>query len=626
MKRSIRGLAAALIVVIIIAAIISYIRTNNLSPDSDEGVQYLIGISQPNVSEPWRVVMNEEIRSEVAKNPEMKVIFTDAAHSSEQQANDVNKLLDYGVDLLIVSLDDPNQLTSVVTEAYKKIPVIVLGRGVTGYDYSLYIGTDNENIGRQAGKMAGEKLKAGGRIIEIQGLSGSPTVEERSKGFREELSRYQGLDIAYTLNGDWQRDKAEDEMNSLLARKLNDFDLVFAQNDAMALGAIRALEGVGRKDVPVIGIDGVNSENGGIPLVKEEKMAGTLTSPTGGKEAVQYALDILKKEKVIPKKIILRSHRITQETVEDFLRGFRDGKLPVSKTVGEKIVLGFAQVGTESSWRLANTKSVLSAAEAAGINIKYKNAEQSQDRQIAIIRQFIAEKVDVIAFSPKVETGWEEVLNEAKLAGIPVIFMDRQARVEDTLFTSYIGSDFIEEGRRAARWLNQEAGSANHTIHILELQGTEKSAPALGRKVGFEQVIADLPQFQMIESLLGDFTEVKGKQLMAEALRKYGKQIDVVYAHNDDMALGAIDAIEEYGLRPGKDIILLSVDATERAFKAMVAGKLNLAVECNPLLGPQLMKAVNDLMEGKELPTQIITSESVFPRETAKQYISEREY
>jgi ABC-type sugar transport system substrate-binding protein len=485
---------------------------------------------------------------------------------------------------------------------------------------------NNENIGQQAGKMAGDKLKSGGRVVEIQGVSGSPTVEERSKGFREQLSDYEGLNIAYTLNGDWQRDKAEDEMNLLLARQLNDFDLVFAQNDAMALGAIRALESVGRKDVPVIGIDGVNSENGGIPLVKDEKMAGTLTSPTGGKEAIQYALDILKKDKVIPKKIILRSHRITKETVEDYLRGFRDGKLPVRKPIGEKIVLGFAQVGTESSWRLANTKSVLSSAEAAGITLRYENAEQSQEKQIDIIRQFIAEQVDVIAFSPKVETGWEKVLNEAKLAGIPVIFMDRQARVEDNLFTSYIGSDFIEEGRRAARWLKQEVGTINRTVRILELQGTEKSAPALGRKAGFDQVIAGLPQFEMLDSLHGDFTEAKGKQLMAEALHKQGKKIDVVYAHNDDMALGAIEAIEEYGLKPGKDIILISVDATERAFKAMVAGKLNLAVECNPLLGPQLMKAVTDLMEGKELPTQIITSESVFPRETAKQFMSERKY
>jgi ABC-type sugar transport system substrate-binding protein len=139
-------------------------------------------------------------------------------------------------------------------------------------------------------------------------------------------------------------------------------------------------------------------------------------------------------------------------------------------------------------------------------------------------------------------------------------------------------------------------------------------------------VIAGMPKLEMLDSLHGDFTEAKGKQLMGEALSKYGDKIDVVYAHNDDMALGAIEAIEEYGLRPGKDIILISVDATERAFKAMIAGKLNLAVECNPLLGPQLMKAVSDLMSGKELPTQIITSESVFPRETAKKYFSEREY
>ncbi len=297
----------------------------------------------------------------------------------------------------------------------------------------------------------------------------------------------------------------------------------------------------------------------------------------------------------------------------------------------KKITLGFSQIGAESEWRTANTQSIKDAAAAAGINLKFSDAQQKQENQIKAIRSFIAQKVDVIAFSPVVETGWEPVLREAKAAKIPVILSDRAVDVkDDTLWVSFMGSDFVEEGRRAAKWLVDyapiKALAAKGDVYVVELQGTVGSAPAIDRKKGFEEVMKAHPNFKTIRSQTGDFTRAKGKEVMEAFLKAEGKKINVLYAHNDDMAIGAIQAIEEAGLKPGKDIVIVSIDAVKGAFEAMMAGKLNCSVECSPLLGPQLMAAVKDLMAGKTLPKRIVTQEGVFPAEVAAKEFPKRKY
>lgn len=525
---------------ILMVSFVSSVRDTNGQKDQ---VQYLVGVSQPNLIEPWRVVMNEEIKREVSRHSDLRVIFTDAANDSKQQKDDVYKLMGYGIDLLIISLDDPILLTPTIAEVYAKIPVIVLGRGVTGYDYTLYIGTDNRLIGSKAGEYVKQLLGPnGGSIVEIQGVQGSPMVDERSLGFREAIAGQDNLRLLQTVYADWQRDRAEDEMAAVLKRSPH-IDLVFAQNDAMALGASRALRRSGLQDVKIIGVDGVNSENGGLQLVKNGILSATFTSPTVGGEAIRYALDILNREKGIPKKVILRSHRITTDNDAAFEQRLASYPIIPSQVTGEKhpLKIGFAQVGTESGWRLAHTNSVMAAAKEEEFELLYENADQSQAKQVEAIRKFIQAGVDIIVFSPVVKTGWDQVLKEAKQAGIPVILSDREVKTEDdSLWTSYIGSDFVEEGRRAARWLLQEFGSRGREVHIVELQGTEGSDPAAGRKQGFEEVISNDFNFQLIESLKGDFTLESGRALMSEALQRRGGDIQVVYAHNDDMALGAM--------------------------------------------------------------------------------------
>ncbi|HET7792995.1 MAG TPA: ABC transporter substrate-binding protein [Rhizobacter sp.] len=301
--------------------------------------------------------------------------------------------------------------------------------------------------------------------------------------------------------------------------------------------------------------------------------------------------------------------------------------LPMSAMAQKKIVLGFSQVGAESEWRTANTESIKSAAKEAGIELKFSDAQQKQENQIKAIRSFIAQKVDVIAFSPVVESGWETVLQEAKAAKIPVLLTDRSVNVkDDSLYVSFMGSDFTEEGRKAGRWLLEKMKGTSGDVNIVELQGTVGSAPAIDRKKGFEEIIKADPRFKIIRSQTGDFTRAKGKEVMEAFLKAEGKKINVLYAHNDDMAIGAIQAIEEAGMKPAKDITIISIDAVKGAFEAMMAGKLNVSVECSPLLGPQLMSAVKDLKAGKTLPKRIVTEEGIFPMEVAAKEFPKRKY
>jgi len=303
------------------------------------------------------------------------------------------------------------------------------------------------------------------------------------------------------------------------------------------------------------------------------------------------------------------------------------GLLPLSAQAQKPIVLGFSQVGAESEWRTANTESIKSAAKEAGIELKFSDAQQKQENQIKAIRSFIAQKVDVIAFSPVVESGWETVLREAKAAKIPVVLTDRSVNVKDTsLYVSFMGSDFVEEGRKAGRWLVENMKGTSGQVNIVELQGTVGSAPAIDRKKGFEEIIKADPKFKIIRSQTGDFTRAKGKEVMEAFLKAEGKKINVLFAHNDDMAIGAIQAIEEAGLKPAKDITIISIDAVKGAFEAMMAGKLNVSVECSPLLGPQLMAAVKDIKAGKQVQKRIVTEEGIFPMEVAAKEFPKRKY
>ena len=288
----------------------------------------------------------------------------------------------------------------------------------------------------------------------------------------------------------------------------------------------------------------------------------------------------------------------------------------------EDLIVGYAQLGAESEWRAANTISIKETAEQLGVELRFLDAQQKQENQIEAVRKFIIQKVDVIGISPIVETGWDEVFQEAKDAGIPIILVDRRAAVPEDLYVSYLGSDFLEEGRKAARVM---AKMVNGKANIVELVGTIGSAPANDRYTGFREILKGYPEMQILDSQSGDFTRARGKEVMAAFLQKLGNKINAVYAHNDDMALGAIEAIEEYGLKPGEDIKIVSVDAARGAFEAMIAGKLNATVECNPLLGPIFELALK-VVNGIPVPKWVPSIESIFFPEDASKILPTRKY
>ncbi|MGO8693678.1 MAG: substrate-binding domain-containing protein [Rectinemataceae bacterium] len=593
----------------------------------ERSVRFLIGVSQANLTEPWRIAMTEEIKAEAARHDDLRLIFADAGDSSTQQIDDVKRLMKEGIDLLIISPTDSSAITPAVNEVYSRIPVIVLDRAVEGYGYTLFIGPDNRLIGEDAGQYVAELLgKQGGTIVEIMGRAGSPPMTDRKQGFREAIAARHNIAIVGTLVADWLRDKAEDELTAWL-KKNGRADVIMAQNDAMADGAHRAAMKLGIEGIRVVGIDGLAGPNGGIEMVRDGVLSATFTCPTGGKEAISYAMDILHHEDGIPKKMILRTSLVTRETI-------RSGVLaaPVQPRLlgpDHRIVLGFAQVGKESDWRLANTDSIKAAARQAGIDLVFVDSEQQPEKQLAAVRSFIAQRVDIIAFSPIVESGWEPVLREARAAGIPVFLTDRAVNVKDeSLWVTLMGSDFVEEGRRAARWL-VDYMRTDRPVNIVELLGTIDSAPEIDRTNGFKEILKDHPNYHIIVSESGDFFRSEGKEVMQRILKELtasGGKMDALFSHNDDMAIGAIEAMEAAGLKPGKDVVIVSVDGIHDAFKAMIAGKLNCSVECNPLLGPQLMKAVKDFMSGKELPVRIVTSEEVFPASVARSVLPTRKY
>ncbi len=290
----------------------------------------------------------------------------------------------------------------------------------------------------------------------------------------------------------------------------------------------------------------------------------------------------------------------------------------VEKTAQQEkdgLLLGFSQMGSESGWRIGNTKSITDAAEKAGVRLMYNNANQSQEKQIKALRSYIAYRVDVIVFSPIVEDGWDSVLSEARDAGIPVIVEDRSIHTEDeTLFACHIGSDFYQEGVMAARYLLKKLDTLPEgtVLNVVELEGTQDSSPMLQRREGFRDTLAGEKRLRFLDNVSGDFMTSKGEECMRNLLHQYGDQIQVLFSHNDGMTYGAITAIEEYGLTPGKDMIIISVDAEQQAIELLRQGKINCVVECNPIQGDMIIQVAQALAEGKPVDRELHPAETVF--------------
>ena len=287
------------------------------------------------------------------------------------------------------------------------------------------------------------------------------------------------------------------------------------------------------------------------------------------------------------------------------------------------ITVGFAQTGSESGWRSANTESMQEAfSEDNGFKLIFNAADNKIEAQIAAVRSFITQGVDAIVIAPIVEDGWDDVLQEAKDAGIPVVLEDRTMTASDDLYAAWVGDDFKAEGVTAGTWA---ATTFTEPTNMVVLEGTTGSAPANDRAEGFDSAIEG-SQITKLASQTGNFTRADGKTVMEGFLQKYGDTIDLVFAHNDDMALGAIDAIEAAGLVPGVDIQIVSIDGVHDGMQALADGKINYIVECNPLLGEQAAQLVKDVVAGKSVEKATFAVDGAFDQEAAKAALPDRKY
>ena len=299
-----------------------------------------------------------------------------------------------------------------------------------------------------------------------------------------------------------------------------------------------------------------------------------------------------------------------------------------TKQKDPNLLLGFSQIGSESAWRIGNTNDIETQAENFGVSLMLENANQKQENQIAAIRRFIAYKVDVIAFSPIVEDGWDNVLTEAKNAGIPVILVDRDISSDkEDLTACLIGADFHKEGVMAGEYLIRKANALGlQNVNIVEITGTDNSTPMRQRQSGFAEASAGDERMTVLESIDGDFLKSRGAECMRSLLEKYGDEIDVVYSHNDEMTLGALPEIEKAGLVPGKDIIIISIDGGQEAIDVLKNGKINCVVECTPKLGKEVMETAIKLKNGEEVDKVIHPEEKVFTDEQDLSNLEPRGY
>lgn len=284
------------------------------------------------------------------------------------------------------------------------------------------------------------------------------------------------------------------------------------------------------------------------------------------------------------------------------------------------MVFCYPQLGAESDWRTANTASFKETAGDLGVRLIFSDAQQKQENQISAMRSCIQQGVDVIGLPPVVEDGWEPVLTEAKEAGIPVIIVDRSVTADSSLYASHIGSDMYLEGQKAADEMNKLLPDGGK---IVELSGTTGSGAAVGRAEGFRANLN--ANIEIIDSQTGNFTTAEGKPVMEAFLKKYGNEIDGAFIHNDNMAIGAVEAMKAAGLEPG-DIFIVSVDGTRGGFQLMIDGWVHADVECNPLLGPQVYEMALALMNGQEIDREVLTNETVYYPNEASDLLPSRKY
>lgn len=567
-------------------------------------VERLIGVSLANLTDEWRIVLKNELEDESAKYEGLKLIFTDAGGDSEKQKKDMQELLEYGAQLLIVSPVDVEELMPDVEAIYHKgMPILLLDRAIKGFDYTCFFGADDRLLVKQeleaVSALTESDHRNGIKVLNI--LMNNYTGRQRSGLLKSAAS--DDMEIIQIMIQNGTRDETEDV---LLRRKdlLKDVDLILTQNDYMAYGASLALEQMGLTDIKIMGVDGFSGEGGGLEMVKRGLIDATIICPTGGVQALTYAVNYLDGNKNGAKQIITRNILVTSENVDDFY--------PEKKIVPHSEIksVGYVQIDENTGFRRANTNSFSEAATEYKVDLEVKECLTIEE-QLEAFDYFVESGKDAIIVSPLVEDGWEEAFKRAYDMNIPVILSDREVSCSEELYTSFVGSDFVEEGARCMRWIEENMGDLEN-VRILEVEGTKGASPAIDRGNGFRSLMQGKDNYTIIDSINGNFSKEEGYEAMKEYLSRNGVNFDVVFCHNDDMMVGVVTALKEEGITPGEDIKILSIDGTKEALNGIRDGEVNFVAECTPLLGPNVMRTLWQLGNGEEVPLRVISSEETF--------------
>jgi len=556
-------------------------------------VKFLIGVSQANLSEPWRISMTDEIQRQAGLHPELRIIVADASDSLGKQIGDVEKFEGLGVDLLIISPLESEALTPTVTRVFQTIPVIVLNRSVANYDYTLFIGPDNARIGQEAGRFVARTLRnTGGEVLEVLGRSGSPPTLERAQAFRQEIARNPLIRLQSPVLANWLRDGAEDSVLDRL-RMDDPPRVIFAHNDAMAYGAWLAAEKLGlSKKITFLGVDGLPGPRGGLELLRSGILDGTFLSPTGGQEAVEFALALLRHEGEQPKKVILGTRFLTRNDLEKLTTARSSG--PGSRSVA---FLPSTPVGL---WRQRLQASAEAALKDGDWTLTVLTGTEP-----TLPTGLDAVVVDATDLGLDDKLHREAVEAAARARNLPLFRLGPQPGPgDDSGWTLALGPDPVEEGRRAGRWLAGE-----RVRRILEITGPVRAAETANRSAGLGQGLAERGTGLVAQTMATDGSRQSGREVVAQALAD-GVSFDGVFAHSDELALGASDALQGRGAK----VKVAGVGGGTEALAALKNGTLNCLVRSPSDLGPLLRSDMIRFLSSGGVSRRLVTSHDVVTR------------
>jgi len=606
-NRRIELIVYGLIYLLLIIVTFGYIVKDNR--EEGNAVHFLIGIAHADLSESWQLSLNEEIEEKIKEYKDVQIIVTNANGSTYKQMKDIETLMSYGIDLLIINPNDLTIMRREVKSANEKIPVIVLNTKLVGNDYTMFIGPDYNSIGMKAGMRSKLLLQdESGIVLKIKSDFSIPTADSLYQGFDDSVEDINNTILNINYADDWRTEDLETLIGDY--NVLNDVDLILTHNNELALATyekiLEASNEMGNA-IDFIGLGPSNTRNTGIDNVKEGKLNTTYTWQLGGKEAIEYGIEILKGENNIPQNLILRNYEITRDNVNEYLN--RQKNVPTESD--KKIKIGYIQSSMTNQWQSEETQSILEEALKKDIPIilngltPNKTASENHDEQIMLFNKLIDEEIEIIILSPILKDGWEKALKRAKESNIPVIILDNPLHVSDDVWSTYIGYNSEDEGNMAAKWIIDNLYTADADIKISELMIDDSSYSTEKRSEIFNLMIAGYSRIGIEKFEIKDDSK-DVKELIEKIVEDHGEETKILFAHDESIVLEALEVLKKYDKKHSGEIVIIGIGGPEKLQNALAEGEITCIIERDPKLGPLLFRYVNNIIEQKELPEYVI--------------------